>query len=90
MHMPKLLRDILTENDGASYCPVRIFGAGLASAGIPTFVWGAIVQVQSHAFHLLAFAQAFGVMMLGIGALGGGVAVKALTDRLPGSQQGSQ
>lgn len=89
MPMPKLLRDILTENDGKTYCPVRIFGAGLAGSGVPTFIWGAVAQVQAHAFHLVPFAQAFGVMMLGIGALGGGVAVKALTDRLPGSQQGN-
>ena len=89
MQMPKILRDILTENDGRTYCPVRMFGAGLAGGGVPTFLWGAIEQIQTHAFHFVAFAQAFGLMMLGIGALGGGVAVKALTDRLPGSQ-GSQ
>ncbi len=91
MQMPKLLRDALTENDGRTYCPVRVAGAALTSTGIPTFIGGAVWgAVQAHGFDLSAFAHAFTVMMGGVALLGGGVAAKAMTDGRPGSQSGNQ
>ena len=91
MKMPKLLRDTLTENDGTTYCPVRVAGAALTSLGIPTFIGGAAWSAHAaHQFALMPFAQAFATMMGGVALLGGGVAAKALTDGRPGSQSGGQ
>jgi hypothetical protein len=76
----KLIHDCLTENDGTSYCPVRVAGAALASAGIPTFLGCALYSAYQGHFDAVAFGGGFAAMMTGLGVLAGGVALKAKTD----------
>jgi hypothetical protein len=78
--LKKLVHDCLTENDGISYCPVRLFGCGLAMGGIPTYLIGGIVAIHTGHFEFQAFSIGFATMMGGLGALGLGVAAKAFTD----------
>lgn len=79
----KLLRDCLTENDGTSYCPVRVCGMSLALPAVLIFVAGGAFAVVDGKFDFQGFASAFTTMMGGFGLLGLGVAGKALTDKAP-------
>ncbi|AVG17366.1 hypothetical protein CFN79_16685 [Chromobacterium vaccinii] len=80
--LTKCLKDCLTENDGASYCPFRIAGMALAGSGIPTFIWGAVHTVlMTGALDYVAFATGFGGMLTGLTVLCAGIALKAKTDR---------
>jgi hypothetical protein len=80
--LKKLTKDCLTENDNKTYCPFRVAGAMLTSAGLPTFISGVGYNViHNHAFDMTAFGMAFGAMMSGVAFLAGGVAAKARTDR---------
>lgn len=77
----KLIKDILTENDGKSYCPFRVSGAALSTLAIPTFVAGGIVSIyKTGALDYITFATGFGAMMTGLAVLAGGIALKAKTD----------
>lgn len=76
----KLLHDILTENDGTSYCPVRVLGVGLSVVAIPVFAYVSINASWHGHFELHDFGETFAMMLGGIGILGGGVAIKAKTD----------
>lgn len=77
----KLLRDCLTENDGASYCPLRVAGMSLALPSVVIFLAGGAVAISVGKFDPQQFASAFTTMMGGFGLLGLGVAGKALTDK---------
>jgi hypothetical protein len=70
----------LTENDGTSFCPFRVAGCALSSAGVPTFIGGAVWQIVHGQFNVIQFGTAFAAMMAGVAVLAGGVALKAKTD----------
>lgn len=78
--LKKLVKDCLTENNGTSYDPFRVAGATLTSAGIPTFIGAALVQIHTGKLDLFQFATAFATMLAGLAVLAGGVALKAKTD----------
>lgn len=79
--LKKLIKDCLTENDGASYCPFRVGGAVLSATGIPTFIGCTIYTVlQTHHFDMMSFGAAFAAIFGGMGALAGGVGWKARSD----------
>ena len=78
--LKKMVHDCVTENDGQSYCPVRILGDSLSLLSIPIFICGAVIALINGKFDPVAFAKAFAILMSGLGALGLGVAVKAFTD----------
>jgi hypothetical protein len=78
--LKKMLKDCLTENDGASYCPFRLGGFALSGTGIPTFIGCSVWQTFNGHFDSLAFGTAFAAMMGGMAMLAGGVAMKAKTD----------
>lgn len=83
----KLLHDVLTENDGTSYCPFRCGGFALSATGIPTLIGCTIysTHINGH-FDMMAFGSAFAAMMGGMALLAGGVAMKARTDNLTGER----
>lgn len=76
----KAIHDCLTENDGASYCPVRILGFGLATPATITYLVGGGISIYNGHFDFNAYATGFTEMMGGFGVLGLGVAAKAFTD----------
>jgi hypothetical protein len=78
--LKKLLHDILTENDGVSYCPVRVLGVGLSVVAFPVFGYVAVAGAMHGHFDLREYGETFAIMLGGIGVLGGGVAIKAKTD----------
>lgn len=79
--LKKLLHDILTENDGVSYCPVRVLSFGLSVLAFPTFIYISIDGAWHGHFDLREFGETFTIMIGGVGALlGGGIAIKARTD----------
>jgi hypothetical protein len=79
--LKKLVLDCLTENDGKSFCPVRVAGFGLAMTAIPTFITCTLYAVHHTGhFDFVGFGSAFAAMMAGLGVLAGGVALKAKTD----------
>ncbi len=77
----RLIKDCLTENNGRSYCPVRVGIAALSVGGIPTFV-GCTVWSVIHDGHWdpVQFGAAFCAIASGLAAAGGGIAMKAKTD----------
>lgn len=85
----KLLKDCMTEQDGRTYCPFRIAGAGLTSTSIPTFIGLSVWSVVKGGQHFSAtdFSIAFGGMMTGISVLAGTVAFKTRSEAPPGAQQ---
>lgn len=84
--LKKLISDCLTENDGMSYCPVRVAGFSLAMTSIPTFIFCAVMAGLHGHFDFMGFGTAFAAMMGGLGVLAGGVALKAKTDTNQASQ----
>lgn len=76
----KLIHDCLTENDGQSFCPFRVGGAGLSATGIPTFIGASLWSVIHGHWDPVAYGTAFAAMMSGMALLAGGVAFKARTD----------
>ena len=67
----KFWRDLMTESDGVTYCPVRIFGTGLVS----THIGGTLVQVIQHGtFDPIAFGTGSAAL---IGAVGAGIGIKS-------------
>lgn len=79
--LKKLLRDCLTENDGASFCPFRVSGFALSSTAIPTFIGGTLWDIyKTGHFDSMVFAGAFSTMLGGLTILATGVAIKARTD----------
>ena len=78
----KLVKDCLTENDGASYCPFRVSGSALSALGIPTYMAGGIMSIyKTGTLDYITFATGFGAMMTGLAVLAGGIALKAKTDK---------
>ncbi|MDF2435469.1 MAG: hypothetical protein JWP44_5100 [Mucilaginibacter sp.] len=80
MTLRKLLKDVLTENDGQSYCPVRVFAAALSTPTVILFVTGFSRAIYQDHFNGLDLATAFSTMCAGFAALGAGVAVKSFSD----------
>lgn len=79
--LKKLIHDCLTENDGQSYCPVRVLGMSFGGGGGLTFLAATVYMVVKHGtFDPGAFATAFVGIMGGFGLLGGTIALKAKTD----------
>jgi hypothetical protein len=85
----KIAKDCMTEQDGQTYCPFRIAGAGLTSTSIPAFIGLSIWSVVKDGQHFNAtdFSIAFGGMMTGISVLAGTVAFKTRSEVSPGAQQ---
>lgn len=77
----KVAWDCISENDGTSACPVRVFGCGFAGLAIPVFLSGAVQAIGDGQFHMQEFATSFATIMGGLGLLGAGIAAKAFTDK---------
>lgn len=77
----KLIKDLVTENDGESYCPVRVFSAALSFPSIAMFFGGCVQQLWAGHLDLTSLATSFTTMAGGFAAFGAGVAVKAFTDK---------
>jgi hypothetical protein len=86
MNIKKLISDVLTENDGKSFCPVRVFAAGLSTPAILFFIVDCVGQLYHGHLDLQTMATAFATMTGGFAALGIGVAAKAITDTKADSQ----
>jgi hypothetical protein len=80
VNFKQVLKDILTENDGQSYCPVRVFSFALSTPAIMLFLFGYGKQIYTGHFNGLDMATAFSTMCAGFAALGAGVAVKSFSD----------
>jgi len=79
--MKKFLKDLLTENDGISYCPVRVFAFFISIPAILLFTGGFGLQIYQGHFDGQVFSTAFATMSAGFMAFGVSVAAKALTDK---------
>lgn len=86
MDFKKFINDILTENDGKSYCPIRVFSAGISTPAVLFFITDCGMQLYQGHLDLQTMATAFSTMCAGFAGLGAGVAVKAFTDTKPDSQ----
>ena len=78
--LKKAIKDLVTENDGVSYCPVRVFAFFLSIPTIVLFTVGGVLQIVQGHFDLQGFATAFATLSGGFMAFGLSVAAKALTD----------
>lgn len=77
----KLIKDLVTENDGVSYCPIRVFAFGLSIPTVILFITGAGLQLSHGHLDLQSLATAFATMSAGFAAFGASVALKATTDK---------
>lgn len=78
--LKKAIKDTMTENNGQSYCPVRVFAFFLSIPTIILFAAGGTLQIVQGHFDLQGFATAFATLSGGYMAFGLSVAAKALTD----------
>lgn len=80
--MKKFIYDLMTENDGKSFCPLRVYGALLCIPAVLALVLAGGWLMLTGRLRVMEFAQAVTVMA---GALmtifGVGVTVKAMTDK---------
>lgn len=90
MLFKKLLKDVMTEGDNATYCPVRVFAAALSVPSIVFFIAGCVQHLYRGDLSLQDLATSFTTMAGGFAAFGAGVAVKAFSDRKGTEAQGSQ
>lgn len=81
--MKKLLHDILTENDGKSYCIGRVMLAAAMATGLPTLCGGALYSIYSspgHHFDMQSFGIAFAAILAGLSTSVVSIAMKQKTD----------
>lgn len=79
----KLIKDTLTENDGASYDFVRVIVAFCGITGFPTFLGCTVYSVYSnpdHHFDMIGFGTAFAAVLAGLATTAIGVGQKQKTD----------
>jgi hypothetical protein len=76
----KLIKDLITENDGSSYCPIRVFAFVLSFPAVIIFLAGYTIQLIHGHFDGQGFSTAFATMTAGFAAFGASVAMKAFTD----------
>jgi len=76
----QLIKDMITENDGVSFCPVRILSMGLSVPTVLMFIAGYAASIFQGHFDGQNMALAFTTLCGGFAAIGAGVAAKALTD----------
>jgi hypothetical protein len=76
----KFIKDLLTENDGFSYCPIRVFAFALSVPAVILFTVGCALQIYHGHFSVQDMATAFATLSGGFAAFGGSVTLKALTD----------
>jgi uncharacterized membrane protein len=76
----QFLKDLITENDGVSFCPVRILSMGLSVPTVVMFVAGYAASIYQGHFDGQNMALAFTTLCGGFAAIGAGVAAKAFTD----------
>jgi hypothetical protein len=78
----KVCRDVFTENDGTSYCPVRVIGGLLVVPAIVLVLAYGSWAMFCGRLAPMEFVQVVGVLAGTVGVVfGGAVALKALTDR---------
>ncbi len=80
----KLIHDVLTENDGQSYCIGRVIIAFLATSGFPTFLGCALYSVYAnpeHHFDQQSFGIAFGAILAGLSTAVISIGQKQKTDK---------
>ncbi len=85
----KVAKDLFTENDGQSYCPVRVVGGLLIVPSVLMVLgfggWG----IAAGKLALMGFVQVVGAMAGVVGVVfAGAVSLKAVTDRLPQNPPG--
>lgn len=83
MDFKKILADCLTENDGKSYCPVRVVGGLLIIPAIFVFLGGAVYMLLKHdSIDLQLFAMSLVTMVGAVTTMFSvAIAVKAITDK---------
>lgn len=80
----KVTKDIFTENDGQSYCPVRVIGGLLVIPAVLMLLGFGGWAIAAGKMTLMEFVQVVGAMAGVVGVVfAGAVSLKALTDRLP-------
>ena len=77
----KVLKDLLTENDGQSFCPIRVFAFGLSTPTVLIFIAGSLQKLIEHQLNLQDLSTAFSTLCAGFAGLGAAVSIKAFTDR---------
>lgn len=80
----KVLKDCFTENDGESYCPVRVIGALLVVPAILLLLIFGGILIERNTLTLMSFVQTVGVMAgIVVTIFAAGVSLKAMTDKRP-------
>lgn len=77
----KVVKDVFTENDGQSFCPVRVLGGMLVvPSSVALLVCGTWRMWGGH-LSVMEFAQAVAVMAgVHVTVFAAGVSLKAMTD----------
>jgi len=79
LHLPKWIRNVITEPDNQTVCIVRL----MSIAGVAEFLFiAAKVALKAQAFDMQSFGIGFGSLLGGIGA-----ALKLKKDTLPTDDQ---
>jgi hypothetical protein len=79
----RMIKDILTENNGKSYCVGRVVLVYSLSLGMPTLCGGALYSIYAnpaHPFDMQSFGIAFGAVLAGISTSIASIAMKQKTD----------
>lgn len=79
--LKRILKDCATGIDGRTYDPARVAGYGTALLGVCAFVFNSVwTTLHGAAFDPAGFGTGFGLILGGVAAIGGGVALKAHTE----------
>lgn len=77
----KLFRDCTTERDGKTFCPARVAGFASAISTTAAYVFDSTWTVVHHGgFDAQQFGIGAAAIIGAVGALAGGIAVKAKTE----------
>jgi uncharacterized protein YebE (UPF0316 family) len=76
MTIKSLIFSLISENDGKSLCPIRLFAAAISVPAILFFVIGYSILMYHGHFDLQSMANTFAVLTGGYAALGVSVGLK--------------
>lgn len=75
-----LLKSLITEQDGVSLCPIRVFAVALSVPAVLFFIIGCVLQIKQGHFDIQAMSTAFATLTAGYAALGASVALKMIKE----------
>jgi hypothetical protein len=76
MSIKTLIKGLITENDGTSICPIRLFAAIISVPAIIFFIVDGVIQIYTGHIDMQGMSTAFATLTAGYASLGVSVALK--------------